>query len=41
MPAGTLGLTYSHTGLRRFVETIGLAATKELFLLGRRLDGWL
>jgi acetoacetyl-CoA synthetase len=38
MPAGTLGLTYSHTGLRRFVETIGLAATKELFLLGRRLN---
>jgi len=38
MPAGTLGLTYSPTGLRRFVETIGLAATKELFLLGRRLD---
>jgi enoyl-CoA hydratase/carnithine racemase len=38
MPAGRLGLTYSHTGLRRFVETIGLAATKELFLLGRRLD---
>ena len=44
MPAGTLGLTYSHTGLRRFVETIGLAATKELFLLGRLLNaeltGW-
>jgi enoyl-CoA hydratase/carnithine racemase len=38
MPAGHLGLTYSHTGLRRFVETIGIAATKELFLLGRRLD---
>jgi enoyl-CoA hydratase/carnithine racemase len=38
MPAGQLGLTYSHTGLRRFTETIGLAATKELFLLGRRVD---
>jgi acetoacetyl-CoA synthetase len=38
MPAGQLGLVYSHTGLRRFTETIGLAATKELFLLGRRLD---
>jgi acetoacetyl-CoA synthetase len=38
MPAGALGLTYSHTGLRRFVETVGLAATKELFLLGRRVD---
>jgi acetoacetyl-CoA synthetase len=38
MPAGALGLTYSHTGLRRFVETIGLAATKQLFLLGRRLE---
>jgi enoyl-CoA hydratase/carnithine racemase len=38
MPAGRIGLTYSHTGLRRFVETVGLAATKELFLLGRRID---
>jgi enoyl-CoA hydratase/carnithine racemase len=38
MPAGAIGLTYSHTGVRRFMETIGLAATKELFLLGRRLD---
>lgn len=38
VPAGRLGLTYSHTGLQRFVETIGLAATKELFLLGRSLD---
>jgi acetoacetyl-CoA synthetase len=38
MPAGRLGLTYSHTGLRRFAETVGLAATKELFLLGRRID---
>ena len=37
MPAGQLGLVYSHTGLRRFVQTLGPAASKELFLLGRRL----
>jgi len=38
MPPAKLGLIYSHTGLRRFVETCGLAATNELFHLGRSID---
>ncbi|MBA3421841.1 MAG: enoyl-CoA hydratase/isomerase family protein [Thermoleophilaceae bacterium] len=38
MPPAKLGLIYSHTGLRRFVETCGLAATNELFYVGRNVD---
>ena len=34
MPPAKLGLVYSHTGLRRFLDTIGAARTRELFLLG-------
>jgi enoyl-CoA hydratase/carnithine racemase len=35
MPPAKLGLIYGHTGLRRFIEAIGVARTKELFLTGR------
>ncbi len=35
MPPAKLGLVYSHTGLRKFLDTLGLARTKELFLTGR------
>lgn len=35
MPPAKLGLIYGHTGLRRFLDTIGLARTKEMFLTGR------
>ena len=35
MPPAKLGLIYGHTGLRRFLDTIGLARTKELFMTGR------
>jgi len=35
MPPAKLGLIYGHTGLKRFLETIGLARTKELFMTGR------
>ena len=35
MPPARLGLIYGHTGLRRFIEAIGVARTKELFLTGR------
>jgi enoyl-CoA hydratase/carnithine racemase len=35
MPPAKLGLIYGHTGLREFIEAIGVARTKELFLLGR------
>jgi enoyl-CoA hydratase/carnithine racemase len=38
MPPVKLGLVYSHTGLRKFLDTIGLARTKELFLTGRNFD---
>jgi enoyl-CoA hydratase/carnithine racemase len=37
MPPAKLGLIYGHTGLRKFLDTIGLARTKELFLTGRNL----
>src|SRR5205807_6543348 len=38
MPPAKLGLVYSHTGIRKFIETIGAARTRELFLVGRRVD---
>jgi enoyl-CoA hydratase/carnithine racemase len=38
MPPAKLGLVYSHTGIRRFLETIGAPRTRELFLLGRDID---
>jgi len=37
MPPAKLGLIYGHTGLRKFLDTVGLARTKELFLIGRNL----
>jgi enoyl-CoA hydratase/carnithine racemase len=38
MPPAKLGLVYSHTGLRRFIDAVGAARTRELFLLGRYVD---
>ena len=38
MPPAKLGLVYSHTGLRRFIDAIGAARTRELFLLGKYID---
>ncbi len=38
MPPAKLGLVYSHTGLGRFIDAIGAARTRELFLLGRYID---
>ena len=38
MPPARLGLVYSHTGLRRFIATIGAARTRELFLLAEHID---
>jgi enoyl-CoA hydratase/carnithine racemase len=38
MPPVKLGLVYSHTGLRKFLDTVGVARTKELFLTGRNCD---
>ena len=38
MPPAKLGLVYSHTGLRRFLDVCGPATTAELFYVGRNLD---
>jgi enoyl-CoA hydratase/carnithine racemase len=38
MPPAKLGLVYSHTGILKFIETIGAPRTRELFLVGRRID---
>jgi enoyl-CoA hydratase/carnithine racemase len=38
MPPAKLGLVYGHTGLRKFLETIGLARTKELFFTARNVE---
>jgi enoyl-CoA hydratase/carnithine racemase len=38
MPPAKLGLTYSHTGIRKFIDTIGAPRTRELFLVGRRIN---
>jgi enoyl-CoA hydratase/carnithine racemase len=34
MPPAKLGLIYGHTGLQRFIDTVGVPRTKELFLTG-------
>jgi enoyl-CoA hydratase/carnithine racemase len=38
MPPAKLGLIYGHTGLERFIDVIGVARTRELFLTGRNLE---
>ncbi len=38
MPPAKLGLVYSHTGIQKFIDTIGPPRTRELFLVGRRID---
>jgi enoyl-CoA hydratase/carnithine racemase len=37
MPPARLGLVYSHTGLRKFVDVIGAARTRELFFTARSI----
>jgi len=38
MPPAKLGLIYSHTGLRKFLDVVGPAHTAELFYVGRNVD---
>jgi enoyl-CoA hydratase/carnithine racemase len=38
MPPAKLGLIYGHSGLQRFIDAIGVARTKELFLTGRNVS---
>jgi enoyl-CoA hydratase/carnithine racemase len=37
MPPAKLGLVYSHTGLRKFIDAIGVARTRELFYTARNI----
>jgi enoyl-CoA hydratase/carnithine racemase len=37
MPPARLGLIYSHTGVRKFIDTIGVARTRELFFTARNI----
>ena len=38
MPPAKLGLVYSHTGLRKFIDAVGAVRTRELFFLGRNIE---
>ena len=38
MPPAKLGLIYGHTGLQKFIDVVGIARSKELFLTGRNLS---
>jgi enoyl-CoA hydratase/carnithine racemase len=38
MPPAKLGLIYSHTGLRKFLDICGPAHTAEIFYVGRNMD---
>jgi enoyl-CoA hydratase/carnithine racemase len=38
MPPAKLGLIYSHTGIQKFLDTVGPARTKELFFTGRNIS---
>jgi enoyl-CoA hydratase/carnithine racemase len=38
MPPAKLGLIYSHTGLKKFIDVCGVANTNELFFIGANVD---
>lgn len=38
MPPAKLGLIYSHTGLQKFLDTVGPAFTAEIFHVGQNMD---
>jgi enoyl-CoA hydratase/carnithine racemase len=38
MPPAKLGLVYSHTGVQKFLDVVGAARTRELFLVGRNVE---
>jgi enoyl-CoA hydratase/carnithine racemase len=38
MPPAKLGLVYSHTGIRKFIDAIGASRTRELFLVGSPIE---
>ena len=39
MPPAKLGLVYQWTGLQRFIQSIGLQSSKEMFFTGRAYKG--
>jgi enoyl-CoA hydratase/carnithine racemase len=38
MPPAKLGLVYSHTGIRKFIDAVGVARTRELFFTSRNVS---
>jgi enoyl-CoA hydratase/carnithine racemase len=38
MPPAKLGLVYSHTGLRKFIDAIGVPRTRQLFFTARNIE---
>jgi enoyl-CoA hydratase/carnithine racemase len=38
MPPAKLGVVYSHTGIRKFIDAIGASRTRELFFVARNID---
>jgi enoyl-CoA hydratase/carnithine racemase len=38
MPPAKLGLVYSHTGVRRFIDAVGAPRTRELFFSAQNID---
>ncbi len=38
MPPARLGVVYSRTGVRKFIDSIGASRTRELFFTARRID---
>jgi enoyl-CoA hydratase/carnithine racemase len=38
MPPAKLGLVYSHTGMRKFIDAIGVTRTRELFFTARNVS---
>jgi enoyl-CoA hydratase/carnithine racemase len=38
MPPAKLGVVYSHTGIRKFIDAVGASRTRELFFVGRNID---
>jgi enoyl-CoA hydratase/carnithine racemase len=40
MPPAKLGVVYPVEGYRLFLDLVGLANAKELFLTGRQVDAW-
>ena len=38
VPPARLGVVYSHTGIRKFIDAVGASRTRELFFVARNID---